>query len=428
MTTSSPLASTSYYKRPLPSTCLPFNSPEGRRIFANLQQDDLDAYFLLSQHFLTQNEPAYCALGTLAMILNSLEMDPQRIWKGNWRWYSENLLDCCRPLEEVAQVGLTLPEFACLARCNGLSARVVSPSLVETDRKTALEEFRRDLKKATRAEEIMAISYSRKVLGQTGTGHFSPVGAYSPSDDKLLVLDVARFKYPSYWISVELAYDSLVPIDDATGQPRGYVMLKPAPKEMVGSLTGKQSLTSLTLNKSSWALLSNTLSRILLETPKTSTLETLLERVVSHLSNLPTPAVITRPLPDHTGPTSESPAPSRPTSPSPGASDELLSKLATSSVPGSSSNPLITLLILSLFSPRSPLTALVPPHLAKDLRETISIDSTIINDEIDFLASQLGALGECCRAEEEGAGCGCATKGTISVDKDDSITDRQKCH
>jgi len=192
MTTSSPLASTSYYKRPLPSSCLPFNSPEGRRIFANLQQDDLDAYFLLSQHFLTQNEPAYCALGTLAMILNSLEMDPQRIWKGNWRWYSENLLDCCRPLEEVAQVGLTLPEFACLARCNGLSARVVSPPLVETDRKTALEEFRRDLKKATRAEEIMAISYSRKVLGQTGTGHFSPVGAYSPSDDKLLVLDVAR--------------------------------------------------------------------------------------------------------------------------------------------------------------------------------------------------------------------------------------------
>jgi len=159
-----------------------------------MQESNLDAYFLLSQHFLTQNEPAFCALGSLAMILNSLEMDPQRIWKGNWRWYSENLLDCCRPLEEVAQVGLTLPEFACLARCNGLSARVVSPSMVDSDRdrETKLEEFRRDLRKATRAEEIMAISYSRRSLKQTGSGHFSPVGAYSEADDKVLILDVAR--------------------------------------------------------------------------------------------------------------------------------------------------------------------------------------------------------------------------------------------
>lgn len=29
----------------------------------------------------------------------------------------------------------------------------------------------------------MAISYSRKTLGQTGDGHFSPVGAYSEKDD-----------------------------------------------------------------------------------------------------------------------------------------------------------------------------------------------------------------------------------------------------
>lgn len=34
----------------------------------------------------TQNEPAYCALGTLVQILNSLEVDPQRKWKGGWRW------------------------------------------------------------------------------------------------------------------------------------------------------------------------------------------------------------------------------------------------------------------------------------------------------------------------------------------------------
>ena len=194
------LASKTFYKRPLPATCIAFNSPEGRRIFANaLEEEHLDSYFLLSQHFLTQNEPAYCALGTLAMILNSLEMDPQRVFKGPWRYYDQDMLDCCRPLADVAQVGLTLAEFACLANCNGLRARVQSPPnpasgpMSRESRDAALAQFRRDLSRASRGDGVMALSYSRKVLGQTGTGHFSPVGAYSEQDDKVLILDVARW-------------------------------------------------------------------------------------------------------------------------------------------------------------------------------------------------------------------------------------------
>lgn len=273
-------APTSFYKRPLPDSCIPFNSPEGRDIFAHaLAEQHLDSYFLLSQHFLTQNEPAYCALGTLAMILNALEMDPQRVWKGPWRFYDQDMLDCCRPLSDIAQVGLTLAEFACLARCNGLTARTVSPptnSLSKTSREASLDQFRADLKKASRGKGTMAISYSRKALGQTGSGHFSPIGAYSEKDDKVLILDVARcarlhatlvssrensftldslmvcrFKYPSYWVPTELAYSSMEPIDVATGQPRGYVMLDVAPSRDIGTLAGKQSLTTLTLNKAS---------------------------------------------------------------------------------------------------------------------------------------------------------------------------------
>lgn len=32
------------------------------------------------------------------------------------------MLDCCQPLEDVKQFGITLAEFACLAKCNGLDA------------------------------------------------------------------------------------------------------------------------------------------------------------------------------------------------------------------------------------------------------------------------------------------------------------------
>lgn len=34
-----------------------------------------------------QDEPAYCGLASLAMTLNTLNIDPRRTWKGPWRWW-----------------------------------------------------------------------------------------------------------------------------------------------------------------------------------------------------------------------------------------------------------------------------------------------------------------------------------------------------
>jgi len=94
----------------------------------------------------------------------------------------------------------------------------------------SLEDFRQDVVNSTNSSsQIMAVSYSRAVLGQTGSGHFSPVGGYSPygiSGGYVLILDVARFKYPSYWVSLETLYESLRPVDPMTKQPRGYSLLR----------------------------------------------------------------------------------------------------------------------------------------------------------------------------------------------------------
>lgn len=39
--------------------------------------------------------PSSGGLTTLAMVLNSLRIDPMRTWKGAWRWYNEQNLACC---------------------------------------------------------------------------------------------------------------------------------------------------------------------------------------------------------------------------------------------------------------------------------------------------------------------------------------------
>lgn len=56
------------------------------------------------------------------MVLNALEIDPGREWKGVWRWYSDDNLDCCATdVSEIKEKGVTFREFGCLAKCNGLS-------------------------------------------------------------------------------------------------------------------------------------------------------------------------------------------------------------------------------------------------------------------------------------------------------------------
>ncbi|MFT3768081.1 MAG: phytochelatin synthase family protein [Minicystis sp.] len=213
----------SFYKRPLPEGCIAFSSAEGRAIFREaLAAGTMEGFFALAEQFHTQSEPALCGLGTLVVILNALAIDPGRTWKGPWRWFSEEHLDCCRPLADVARDGVTLTQLACLARCNGARAdlRFAEASSVDA--------FRAALREATASagEQHLVVGYDRRTLGQTGSGHFSPVGGMHPDRDLALLLDVARFKYPPHWVPIETLFRAMIPIDTASGRSRGFVTIR----------------------------------------------------------------------------------------------------------------------------------------------------------------------------------------------------------
>ena len=228
----------SAFKRPLPKDkCVSFSSDKGRAMLVESLRDHTrtHAFFALSEQFRTQDEPAFCGLGSLAMALNTLSIDPGRVWKGVWRWYHEEMLDCCKDLEEVKTEGITLDEFQCLARCNGCHATVTRAA----DRRPAsIEQFRQTVAETCAGEQsVLVCSYSRKTLGQTGSGHFSPVGGYSKSEDLVLLLDVARFKYPPHWVSLKLLWEAMTAVDAATGQPRGCEVEPTHPSRSAAGLT-----------------------------------------------------------------------------------------------------------------------------------------------------------------------------------------------
>mmetsp|Transcript_8450 Transcript_8450/g.35305 ORF Transcript_8450/g.35305 Transcript_8450/m.35305 type:complete len:451 (-) Transcript_8450:32-1384(-) len=246
----------SFYRRELPSSCISLLSAEGKAVVREALDDGTaETFLLLMSNYRTQNEPPFCGLSTLVNILNALQIDPMRTWAGPWRWFHEDMLDCCAELDEVRRNGITLTEFACLGRCNGASVTtwVARQQANEVAAEAAFEgsPFEPDLKKTTTAVQagdldtfrnelvascmsgtegqgsvrVVAANYSRKVLGQTGTGHFSPLGAFHREKDLVLILDVARFKYDPHWVPVALLHEAMCDPDSSTGQPRGFAVV-----------------------------------------------------------------------------------------------------------------------------------------------------------------------------------------------------------
>jgi glutathione gamma-glutamylcysteinyltransferase len=212
---------TTLYRRPLPADAIAFSSPDGRKVFAEaLEEGGLDGYFPLAEQFHTQSDPAFCGLGALVVALNALGIDPGRLWKGPWRWFAEDLLDCCVPLAEVKERGLDLDELACLARCNGAEVDVHRDDL------DGIEGWRAAVARAARGETVIIASYDRAAMGQTGSGHFSPIGGHHAARDLVLVLDVARFKYPPHWVPLDRLWRAMQPLDPASGKARGWMALR----------------------------------------------------------------------------------------------------------------------------------------------------------------------------------------------------------
>ena len=102
-----------------------------------------------------------------------------------------------------------MEEFTSIGRCHGATVEGIRASDVSED------EFRKDLIGVVTSARppILVSTFSRAPLGQTGDGHYSPIAGYDAETDHVLVLDVARFKYPP-WCA--LRWDRVVEMDQHT--------------------------------------------------------------------------------------------------------------------------------------------------------------------------------------------------------------------
>ncbi|XP_021763267.1 glutathione gamma-glutamylcysteinyltransferase 1-like isoform X2 [Chenopodium quinoa] len=139
---------------------------------------------------------------------------------GPWRWFDDSMLDCCEPVEKIKANGITFSKVACLAHCNGAEVEAFHTN------DSAIDNFRSYVISSSSSGNFhMIVSYNRTILKQTGSGHFSPIGGYHAGKDMVLILDVARFKYPPHWVPLTLLWDAMNTVDEATGFYRGFMLL-----------------------------------------------------------------------------------------------------------------------------------------------------------------------------------------------------------
>ena len=187
-------------------------------------------YFLLNQGLEAQKNQAYCAVATVAAVLNSLrglmELPLDPIYNPYPYATQSILFNDCTDTKVImhndsfdgilsSPFGLNLESTKSLLACHlspdegwNIKLHHLNTSI------TTVDELRNKVRKALlNPFARVLINYDRKMAGQIGGGHFSPIGSYSPSLDAFLVLDVAKYKYPPVWIPTETLYRSLGTID-----------------------------------------------------------------------------------------------------------------------------------------------------------------------------------------------------------------------
>jgi Phytochelatin synthase len=211
---------------PLPSNLVDLRSDQGEQLLED--SDALEAFVPLAANFVTQKTQAFCGVASIVMVLNALQLpapavpeyDPYRTFT------QDNFLDRrteqILPTATLAKQGMTLDQLGALLATQPVEVEVhhVADSTPDTFRAAARDYLGRE-------GHFVIVNYLRKAIGQEKGGHISPLGAYDADTDRVLILDVSRYKYPPVWVTTSELFKAMNTTDaDNENRTRGYVLVR----------------------------------------------------------------------------------------------------------------------------------------------------------------------------------------------------------
>lgn len=208
----------------LPQTSVGLDSAEGQSIWQS-SQDKAD-YWPLIIHYETQQGPAECGPASCVMVLNSLGLEaPANPIHPPFHQFTQtnffsSAVEKVLPRETLLHQGATLDELGNMLKAWNLQVEIHHGA------DSNLEDFRRQARQALASgTQYVIINFHRDPLNQKGGAHFSPLAAYDENSDRFLMLDVARFRYPPFWITAESLFQAMNTTDTTSGKTRGYLLI-----------------------------------------------------------------------------------------------------------------------------------------------------------------------------------------------------------
>jgi len=201
-----------------------WDSDAGKAMRARMPADA--DFWQLSPTFAVQQTQSYCSVASAITVLNAMPIkkpvDPTYapyafFTQGNF--FTPEVSKVISAQTVLAQ-GMTREEMVRTMSLQGVKAETIPGDTLDDDSLRAL------LQKALGNDgKYVLANYLRKELGQVGGGHWSVLAAYDAASDRVLILDVAKYKYAPEWVTVSALQNALDTIDTTSNKPRGLVLI-----------------------------------------------------------------------------------------------------------------------------------------------------------------------------------------------------------
>jgi hypothetical protein len=205
-------------------TLIYITDAQGEKLFAEAEVKS--PYFKLATYLESEQILSFCGPATIAAVLNSLDIKrpvPQQLYP--WGLFTQDAVftpenQAVKSYALVEHDGLVLEQLAGFFNNLGVKAEFHHADAID-------EAILRQTIKDTLSDpnKRLVVNYTRKAIGQKGDGHISPVGAYDAETDRVLVLDVAKYKYPPVWMTVADLYKAINSVDSGSNKTRGIVVV-----------------------------------------------------------------------------------------------------------------------------------------------------------------------------------------------------------
>ena len=199
------------HRLPLPPSLISAESSTGTQLLAHsaFTADEAD----LNRFFEAQSRAAYCGVASSVIVLNALRPGTTLTQSSVFPNVSTEL--------RTTFGGMTLAQLAELLRSNSatVSMTYASDSNIEAFRRIARQNLQTP-------HDFMLVNYERAALGQTKSGHISPLAAYDDQSDRLLILDVAAYRYPPVWVTTPDLWNAMNTLDPDSNHTRGFVTVR----------------------------------------------------------------------------------------------------------------------------------------------------------------------------------------------------------